>query len=159
MHKWYQSKSTDDRLHNLGLNPKDTPNLDMEEVDYLLRYDELLKEMNENANNPDITIDRTESDNASIKGSSINRTVEVINLGVSAFRNYRQLFNTLGHELYHANQYVSGRAYFLVKKFGLKRATDLFEYEAHHWNSKLNIIDQQYFFKKNIYFFNSKSFF
>lgn len=159
LHKWYQSKSTDDRLHNLGLNPKDTPNLDMEEVDYLLRYDELLKEMNENANNPDITIDRTESDNASIKGSSINRTVEVINLGVSAFRNYRQLFNTLGHELYHANQYVSGRAYFLVKKFGLKRATDLFEYEAHHWNSKLNIIDQQYFFKKNIYFFNSKSFF
>lgn len=148
-HKIEQRNLVNERLKNIGLNGRDKPTVSTSEIDYLTNYDPTLNSMLENANNPEIGIDRNLKVAGTTKGDYNNNTVKSMNLGLKAFKNYYSLYQTIAHELFHGIQFISGTYGAAVQKFGYKYAKPLMEAQALYFNWELDPGNMFWFNKAN----------
>ncbi len=138
-----------ERLEAIGLNWKDRPNFSVAEIDYLLDYDPTLNSMYEYADRPAIEIDpnQTAPGSTPISIKSIKaKTVGTMTFGTKAFRSYYTLYQSVGHELRHAYQIVSGIYANSLKINGgnLNKAIYSMEIDALWWNYSQNMNDLQF---------------
>lgn len=148
-HKIEQRNLVNERLKNIGLNGRDKPTVSTSEIDYLTNYDPTLNSMLENANNPEIGIDRNLKVAGTTKGDYGKNTVLSMNLGLKAFKNYYSLYQTIAHELFHGIQYTSGVFGNAVRKYGEDFAIPLMEAQALYFNWDLDPGNMSWFNKAN----------
>ncbi len=113
-------------LRKLNLDPKAKPDFSKEAVIDLTVRDENLNQMYKNADYPSISLDSNQASPGRTNSSGIT-------LGQKAFKSYRGLYLTLGHEFIHAYHYASGMMSYWIKNFGGDRAKYNTERGAYSW--------------------------
>ncbi len=140
MHKMEQRNFVNERLDAIGRCGTDVPNISKDEVDYLIDNDPTLNIMHNGAGKPRIDVveklSKGRTGEAATYGQPHQNKFSHIELSHKAFKNYYYLYQSIGHELYHGLQYLSGEMGNAIRMYGQTSGEALMEADAYMWNYK-----------------------
>lgn len=136
-----------ENLDAMGKNPRDIPEYSEDSVHDLIKRDSTLSEMNQNAKNPKVEVGgvygRSKTAAGATDGFAKTKTVNYIGYNKGAFKSYYNLYHTIGHELTHAIQIVSGQFHYANITYGKEKAMYLMEADAYGWNYSMSPSNMQ----------------